>query len=85
VVKTDMSESDPSNVATATPIDTIPPVISHTPVTEAPPGLPLTLYADVTDNVGVQGVTLLLPGHRRQPVHQPHDDPHHGQPLLGHH
>lgn len=58
VVKTDMSESDPSNVATATPIDTIPPAISHTPVTEAPPGLPLTIFADVTDNVGVQAVSL---------------------------
>jgi hypothetical protein len=58
VVKSDMSESDFSNVATATPIDTIPPTISHTPVTEAPPGLPLTIFADVTDNVGVQGVTL---------------------------
>ncbi len=58
VVKTDMTESDPSNVATATPVDTIPPVISHTPVTEAPPGLPLTLFADVTDNVVVQDVIL---------------------------
>ena len=58
VVKTDMSESDFSNVANATPIDTIPPVIQHTPVTDAPPGLPLTLFANVTDNVGVQDVTL---------------------------
>ena len=58
VVKSDMTESDPSNIATATPVDTIPPVISHTPVTEAPPGLPLTIFADVTDNVGVQGVAL---------------------------
>ena len=58
VVKSDMTESDFSNVATATPVDTIPPVISHTPVTAAPPGLPLTLTADVTDNVGVQTVTL---------------------------
>jgi len=58
VVKTDMSESDFSNVATATPIDTIPPSIGHTPVTDAPPGLALTIFADVTDNVGVQGVTL---------------------------
>jgi len=58
VVKSDMTESDFSNVAQATPIDTIPPSISHTPVTEAPPGLALTIFADVTDNVGVQGVTL---------------------------
>ena len=58
VVKTDMSESDFSNLASAAPIDTIPPVISHTPVTSAQPGLPLTIFADVTDNVSVQGVTL---------------------------
>jgi len=58
VVKSDMTESDYSNVAQGTPLDTIPPVLAHTPVTEAPPGLPLTLYADVTDNVGVQGVVL---------------------------
>ena len=58
VVKSDMTESDPSNTATATPIDTIPPVISHTPITSAPPLMPLTIYADVTDNVGVQSVTL---------------------------
>lgn len=58
VVKSDMSESDYSNVATATPIDTIPPVIAHTPVPSAQAGLPLSLNADVSDNVGVQGVTL---------------------------
>jgi len=58
VIKTDMSESDTSNIATATPVDTIPPVISHTPITNASPGLPLTLFADVTDNVSVQDVTL---------------------------
>ena len=58
VVQTDMSESDFSNTATATPIDTIPPEISHTPVTSAPPGLALTLNADVTDNVAVHSVTL---------------------------
>lgn len=58
VVKTDMSESKFSNVATATPIDTIPPVISHSPITSAEPGLPVSLFADVTDNVGVSAVTL---------------------------
>jgi len=58
VVQTSMVESDFSNVATATPIDTIAPVVSHTPVTSAPPGLPLTLNANVTDNVAVQSVTL---------------------------
>jgi hypothetical protein len=58
VVKSDMSESDFSNVAQGTPLDTIPPVITHTPLTSGSPGLPLTLFADVTDNVGVQSVTL---------------------------
>jgi hypothetical protein len=58
VVKTDMSESDFSNLASAAPIDTVPPVLTHTPLTTAQPGLPLTIFADVTDNVSVQGVTL---------------------------
>jgi len=60
VVKTDMTESGFSNVAQGTPRDTIPPVIVHTPVTVASPGLALTLLADVTDNVGVQAVTLFF-------------------------
>ena len=58
VIKTDMTESDFSNIATATPIDTIPPVIQHTPIVGAVPGLGLTIFADVTDNVAVQSVTL---------------------------
>ena len=58
VVKSDMTESDFSNVAQGTPTDTVPPTVSHTPVTTAAPGLALSLYADVTDNVGVQSVTL---------------------------
>ena len=58
VVKSDMTESDFSNVATATPTDTIPPVIGHIPVTSAAPGIAVSIYADVTDNVNVQGVTL---------------------------
>ena len=53
-----MTESDFSNVIAATPIDTVPPVITHTPLTAAAPGMPLTILADVTDNVRVQGVTL---------------------------
>ena len=58
VVKSDMTESDFSNVAQGTPLDTIPPVLTHTPVTTAAPGLALTLAADATDNVAVQAVTL---------------------------
>jgi subtilisin family serine protease len=58
VVKSDMTESGFSNFASATPVDTIAPVISHTPVLQAAPGQPLTIAADVTDNVLVQIVTL---------------------------
>jgi len=58
VVKSDMTESDFSNVASATPLDTIPPVLTHTIVTTAEPGLPLTLTVTATDNVSVTGVTL---------------------------
>ena len=58
VVKTDMTESASSNVATATPTDTILPVIQHTPIQTALPRLALTVAADVTDNVRVAGATL---------------------------
>lgn len=58
VVETDFNESDPSATVTATPTDTIPPVITHTPVNSAPPGQPLSLTATATDNVAVQSVTL---------------------------
>lgn len=58
VVKTDLTESDFSNVAAGTPFDTIPPVISHEPVQSAAVGLPLQIYADVTDNVMVDKVKL---------------------------
>jgi hypothetical protein len=58
VVLTDLTESDPSNIASATPTDTVPPTLVHTPVTTASPGLPLTLRANVTDNVAVQSVRL---------------------------
>jgi len=58
VVKTDMFESDFSNIASAMPLDTIPPVISHTPIITAAPNLSLSIAADVTDNYHVSGVTL---------------------------
>ncbi len=60
VVQTSMAESDFSNMAEGTPLDTIPPTLSHTPIASATPGLPLTLSADVTDNVSVQGVLLFF-------------------------
>ncbi len=58
VVQTDMTESDPSNVASAAALDTILPVIVHTPKTSAVPGAGLRLTATVTDNVGVEGVAV---------------------------
>lgn len=58
VVKSDMTESDFSNTATATPLDTIPPVLVHTPITFADPGLQLSVSASATDNVAVTAVTL---------------------------
>lgn len=58
VVKTDMTESGASNIASATPLDTIPPVLTHTPLTTAEPGLSLTINADATDNVAVKSVSL---------------------------
>jgi len=58
IVKTDSTESVDSNVAAAMPLDTIPPVIAHTAVTSAVPNFALTIRADVTDNLAVQGVTL---------------------------
>ncbi|WHH57906.1 S8 family serine peptidase [Petroclostridium sp. X23] len=54
VVKTDFSESDYSNIALAAALDTVQPAIGHQPATEAAVGLPLQIYADVTDNVEVQ-------------------------------
>ncbi len=58
VVLTDMSESESSNTATGTPLDTIPPVISHSAINSAQPNLARTLAADITDNVSVVGATL---------------------------
>jgi len=58
VVKSDMTESDFSNIASATPLDTTPPMLIHTPVTSAEPGQPLTIVATVTDNIAITNVTL---------------------------
>ncbi|MEW6620410.1 MAG: prenyltransferase/squalene oxidase repeat-containing protein, partial [bacterium] len=38
--------------------DTIPPVIGHTPITEAPAGLPMIIRATITDNVKVEQAIL---------------------------
>ncbi|MDB4776629.1 cohesin domain-containing protein, partial [Akkermansiaceae bacterium] len=58
VVLTDMSESESSNTATGTPLDTIPTVISHSAINSAQPNLALSLAADITDNVSVVGASL---------------------------
>jgi PKD repeat protein len=63
IVKSDMSESDFSNLTQATPLDTIPPVLIHTAITSADPGLPLTISAEATDNVAVTGLTLYYRHH----------------------
>ncbi|MDO6617637.1 S8 family serine peptidase [Shewanella sp. 6_MG-2023] len=51
-------ESDGSNVASATPVDTIAPVISHVPLNEAGFGANVFVQADVTDNIAVSSVDL---------------------------
>jgi len=56
VVQTDLLESGFSNVASAAALDTIPPVLTHTPPTIAPPGAGLRLTATATDNVSVSTV-----------------------------
>ncbi|RXJ02245.1 hypothetical protein DS745_07605 [Anaerobacillus alkaliphilus] len=58
VVKTDLSESEYSNTASATPIDTVPPVVSHTAITNATANMSLQIHANVTDNVRVENVQL---------------------------
>jgi alpha-tubulin suppressor-like RCC1 family protein/subtilisin family serine protease len=58
VVKTNLTESEFSNIASAAPVDTIIPTISHTPKLKANVGQPVQIFADVTDNVKVEKVTL---------------------------
>jgi subtilisin family serine protease len=57
-VALDGSESDPSNTASATPIDTVKPILSHSVISTAPFGSTVLISANVTDNIGVQSVTL---------------------------
>ncbi|AQT68718.1 Thermophilic serine proteinase precursor [Anaerohalosphaera lusitana] len=58
VLKTDYTESNYSNVASAAPLDTIVPEITHTPVFEAVGGTNLRITASASDNVTVESVTL---------------------------
>ena len=57
-VALDGFESDPSNVAAATPIDTVKPVMAHNIVSSAGYGSSVLIQAEVTDNIAVQDVTL---------------------------
>lgn len=58
VVQSDLTESEPSEIASASPVDTIPPVIVHTPVTASNPNIPVTIIAQVTDNVAIPTANL---------------------------
>ena len=58
VLQTDYTESDFSNIASASPQDTIVPEILHTPVYQAVGGSSLRITATVTDNVMVESVSL---------------------------
>jgi hypothetical protein len=57
-VALDGSESEPSNKASATPIDTVNPVMSHNIISTATYGSTVMVQANVTDNISVQSVTL---------------------------
>ncbi|UZP74328.1 serine protease [Candidatus Paraluminiphilus aquimaris] len=57
-VALDGSESEPSNKASATPIDTVKPVMSHNIISTATFGSTVMVQANVTDNISVQSVTL---------------------------
>jgi hypothetical protein len=58
VVTTDLAESEFSNIASAAAVDTVPPLLSHVAVTEAPAGRSLRLAAKVSDNVSVKSVVV---------------------------
>ncbi len=58
VVASDLTESDFSNAASAAALDTVAPLITHTPVQTASPAQGLRLAATATDNVRVTGVSV---------------------------
>ena len=57
-VALDGAESEPSNIASAQPVDTEKPVITHTVATQGVYQSPRLLQAEVTDNIAVNAVTL---------------------------
>lgn len=58
VVKTDLTESEPSGKRQISSLDTMAPVMYHTPVYEAYVGNNIVISATVTDNLAVKDVTL---------------------------
>ena len=57
-VALDGFESEPSNTASAKPIDTVKPLMTHNVVSTAIFGSTVMIQAEVTDNIAVQSVTL---------------------------
>lgn len=58
VMGTDLQESPASNIAAATPIDNIKPVVTHTRVTYGNAGQALAFNVSATDNIGVEYVKI---------------------------
>ena len=59
-VVSDSGESSPSNIALATPTDTILPVVTHITESVVSQGDNLTLRATVTDNIAVTAVNMVF-------------------------
>ena len=59
-VVSDSGESSPSNIAKATPTDTILPVMTHQPESVVSLGESLTLRVTVTDNIAVTAVNIVF-------------------------
>ena len=58
IVLSDFSESAPAGKVSATAIDTIAPVIYHTPVNQGYEGNNLVINCTISDNIAVTGATL---------------------------
>lgn len=56
VLTTSLTESDPSNIASATAIDNVKPSLTHTVITQANFGQPISFAATATDNIAVSYV-----------------------------
>lgn len=58
VMGTDLTESNPSNITSAVPLDNIKPILSHKRVTSANFGESISFTATATDNIGVDYVRV---------------------------